>query len=268
MGNMVKQSRFPLSIPRIPNIGTQLDMEIWDAARFGEQESLLFVRFTGYSSNTPRSIDRGPSSTRLWGHEGRRKGTPLSDLQATGVVVGMDRDTAPAWSALPSGNGVEGWGACYTASLGVPSLDELCNGSQKDTHWHSPRLRAPIPHNHLPGHWATTRQKPSSPGLINPPTYPPPSCPIEDPPSPRPPGLSSQATAHTPFNTKQVDNQHRHHHHPNTPPPISSHDAQHKGPPSVPQGRDVRTYLQSLSSGGGACLAATYPRQALFSRKI
>jgi hypothetical protein len=101
----LKQSRFPLSIPRIPNIGTQLDLESGTLA--GANDGLggpICPLPPDTPPTPPRSIDRGPSSTRLWGARGSAQATPLSDLQATGVV-GMDRDITPAWLALPSGNG-------------------------------------------------------------------------------------------------------------------------------------------------------------------
>lgn len=160
IGKHGEAKQVPFVHPPHSNLGIQLDMEIlyasWGQRQLGKRQSLLFVRFTGCSFNTPPA----PLTEvhRPQGCGGTRDGTtprrcPISK--------------PPGWSAwtetpLPraqpfrveTGWRLGGFGNCHTASLGVSSLDELPMASGKTSiDWPSSRPRAPscpLP-NSLPG---------------------------------------------------------------------------------------------------------------------
>lgn len=260
IGKHGEAKQVPFVHPPHSNLGIQLDMEIlyasWGQRQLGKRQSLLFVRFTGCSFNTPPA----PLTEvhRPQGCGGTRDGTtprrcPISK--------------PPGWSAwtetpLPRGQPFRvdtgwrlgGFGNCHTASLG--------DGIQKDI-YRLAFISTESPFLPPPQLAPRDARNPLPPDLINPPSQPlqkllyHPSSQIT--PSQLNGSLPSKTPSHdhNPFNINRYrpphtnHHRHRHYHHHNKPPRSSSHDPQHKGPPGVPQGRDRHTYIRTLSSGEG-----------------
>lgn len=170
IGKQGQAKEVPFVHPPHSNLGSQLDMEIWDASwgqrHLGERQKLLFVRFTGYSFDAPPA----PLTEfhRPQGCGGTRNGTrprrcPISKPQGWS-----------AWTETPlprgqpfrveTGRRLGGLGTCYTA----PSMSRAWMNLQwhpeghLPTHWPSPRPRASIPSNQVPGIWTTTPHTPES----------------------------------------------------------------------------------------------------------